>query len=406
MPAGVQDAGLGQAALGAELEEAGIVPEIQSAIKHQQPLVKAADKIRSAVENGGLPAGYSGIELAGDRVVVWWKDKIPGRVQTAIRQAREIAEVEVRSAIHSQRELEKAADRLWAASGVENGGKVHAVKLSFDGSGLTASVKDASFARQALPDVGVPVELAVQEPMKTTASRCNDDIPWYGGLAIRNNSYGPIGGCGGDSGLDYPCTGGFPVRYNGARFMLTAGHCGDPGDRFADGEGQAIGTAEFKHTEHDLLLIRITGVVSVNEGSGWIWDGTPGVDDFLKPVIGWGWTYKGQSLCVSGTTTGATCGHTVDGKFTKLCTDDYVCLTDLISAKRPNGSTQGGDSGGPVFQLTSDFGMARAMGTHTGHIADDGIFGRTEWTLFQDFGTATQDFPGLQPFLGFEGDPM
>ncbi|MFB9206739.1 hypothetical protein ACFFV7_36480 [Nonomuraea spiralis] len=43
--------------------------------------------------------------------------------------------------------------------GTEKGGRVHAVQMPFDGSGLTAAVeeKDKSLVRQALPDVGVPV---------------------------------------------------------------------------------------------------------------------------------------------------------------------------------------------------------------------------------------------------------
>ncbi|MBN6051763.1 trypsin-like serine protease, partial [Nonomuraea sp. RK-328] len=391
-----------------------LTPELQDAVRRQAPLVAAADEIRKAVGNGEPPAGYAGIELAGDRVVVWWKDKVPGPVQAAIRRARKGgATVEVRPAAYSQRELAQAADRLWAASGAEHGGRVHAVKMALDGSGLTAAVKeqDAAVAGQALPKVDVPVEVVAQEPMKLTRSRCDDDVPWYGGLAIRNNTFGAGGGCGGNAGLRHHCTGGYAVHLNLVRYLLTAGHCGAPGDVFSDGAGQRIGTAESENVGHDLLLIRVEGVVSVNDATGWIWDGQPGVSDFVKPVAGWGWTYKGQSLCVSGATSGATCGHVVDGKYTKICGEEIYghkeCYDDLISAKRPNGSTAGGDSGGPVFDLTGDYSMVRAMGTHTGTASSTSIFGgRTEWTIFQDFGTATRDFPGLQPYLGFEGDPM
>ncbi|OPG01564.1 hypothetical protein [Microbispora sp. GKU 823] len=124
-----------------------------------------------------------------------------------------------------------------------------------------------------------------------------------------------------------------------------------------------------------------------------------------------GWTYKGQSLCVSGATSGATCGHVVDGKYTEICGEDIYgnneCYDDMISAKRPLGSTAGGDSGAPVFELTGDSSVARAMGSHTGSIRTTSIFGsKSEWTIFQDFGTATRDFPGLEPYLGFDKDPV
>ncbi|MGI5157429.1 trypsin-like serine protease [Microbispora sp. CA-102843] len=388
-------------------------PEQQDVFKRQAPLVATADEIRKAVESGPS-AGYAGIELAGDRVVVWWKDKVPGRVRAAIRRAGKAVTVEVRPAAYSQSELSEAADRLWAASGADHGGRVHAVKLALDGSGLTAAVReqDAALARQELPKVGVPVETVAQEPMKLTKTRCDDDAPWYGGAAIRNATFAAGGGCGGNASLGYHCTAAFAVHINLVRYLLTAGHCGAPGDRFTDGAGQTIGTAEAEHVGHDLLLIRVTGVVSVNNATGWIWDGKPGVNDFVKPVAGWGWTYKGQSLCVSGATSGATCGHVVDGKYTEICGKDiygtYECYDDLISAKSPAlGSTAGGDSGGPVFELTGGSSMVRAMGSITGHITSTSIFGsKSEWTIFQDFGTATRDFPGLEPYLGFDKDPV
>ncbi|MEV0390456.1 trypsin-like serine protease [Nonomuraea sp. NPDC050643] len=385
-----------------------LTPDLREVVRRQAPLVAAADGIRTAVEDGGgPPAGYAGIELTGDRVVVWWKDEVPGPVQAAIRRARQGVTVEVRPAAYSQRELSRAADRLWAASGAGNGGRVHAVKLSLDGSGLTASVKerDAAVARRALPEVGVPIKVTAQEPMRLTTSRCDDDAPWYGGVAIRNSGFDGGGSCGGDGNLRKHCTAAFAVRLNLVRHLLTAGHCGAPGDEFTDAAGQSIGIAEAEHVRHDLLLIRVTGVVSVGDATGWIWDGAPGVSDFVKPVAGWVWPHKGQSLCVSGATSGATCGHVVDGKYSKICGEDIYgareCYDDLISAKRPNGSTSGGDSGGPVFDLTGDFTMVRAVGSHTGTIASGG----SEWTIFQDFGTATRDFPGLEPYLGFEGDP-
>ncbi|WP_182907396.1 trypsin-like serine protease [Microbispora sp. H13382] len=389
-----------------------LTPEQQDVFRRQAPLVAAADEIRKAVESGPS-AGYAGIELAGDRVVVWWKDKVPGRVRAAIGRAGKAVTVEVRPAEYSQSELSEAADRLWAASGADHGGRVHAVKLALDGSGLTAAVReqDAALARQELPKVGVPVEMVAQEPMTLNKTRCDDDAPWYGGAAIRNATIGTGGPCGGTSGPGYHCTAAFAVHINLVRYLLTAGHCGAPGDRFTDAAGQTIGTAEAEHVGHDLLLIRVTGVVSVNDATGWIWDGKPGVNDFVKPVAGWGWTYKGQSLCVSGATSGATCGHVVDGKYTEICGEDVYgnneCHDDLISAKRPLGSTVGGDSGGPVFELTGDSSMVRAMGSHTGTIRTTSIFGsKNEWTLFQDFGTATRDFPGLEPYLGFAKDPL
>ncbi|WP_125644990.1 hypothetical protein [Nonomuraea sp. WAC 01424] len=224
-----------------------------------------------------------------------WKGKVPGPIRAAIHRAEKIAPVEVRPAAYSESELSAASDRLWAASGTGKGGRVHAVQMPFDGSGLTAAVeeKDKSLVRQALPDVGVPVQVVAQEPLQLT-SRCDDNVPWYGGVAIANDTFGGVAGCGGSPVLRYNCTGGFPVYIGSTRYLLTAGHCGAPGDVFSDGAGQVIGVAEQENVAHDLLLIRITGLVGTGKGKGRMWDGTPGVNDFTKPVVGWGFTYLRQ----------------------------------------------------------------------------------------------------------------
>ncbi|MGW5263807.1 hypothetical protein ACWEQG_22785 [Microbispora sp. NPDC004025] len=120
-----------------------------------------------------------------------------------------------------------------------------------------------------------------------------------------------------------------------------------------------------------------------------------------------GWSSGGRTRCPGGS------GPRLAGAgkaVTEVCGEDVYgnneCHDDLISAERPLGSTAGGDSGGPVFELTGGSSMVRAMGSHTGTITTTSIFGgKNEWTLFQDFGTATRDFPGLEPYLGFAKDP-
>ncbi|MEU1393179.1 MULTISPECIES: hypothetical protein [unclassified Nonomuraea] len=369
-------------------------------------LTAAADQIRKVVDGGG----YAGVELGEDRVILWWKGKVPGPIRAAIQRAEKIAPVEVRPAAYSQSELSAASDRLWAASGAEKGGRVHAVQMPFDGSGLTAAVeeKDKALVRQALPDVGVPVQVVAQEPLQLT-SRCDDDLPWYGGVAIANATFGGAAGCGGSPALGYNCTGGFPVYIGSTRYLLTAGHCGAPGDVFTDGAGQVIGVAEQENVAHDLLLIRVTGLVSTGKGNGRMWDGTPGVSDFTKPVAGWGFTYKNQSLCMSGATTGASCGRTVDYKYSEICGKDIYgnqeCYSNLVSAKQRIDSSRHGDSGGPVFELTGGDAQVRAMGTVTGTITKDWIITKDQWLLFQEFATAVRDFPGLEPALDLGPDP-
>ncbi|MBB2914471.1 hypothetical protein FHS43_005783 [Streptosporangium becharense] len=356
----------------------------------QEPLVRAASRIRQLVE-GGADAGYAGLEIAGDQVLLWWKGTPSAAVARAARDAG--VPVEVRAAAHSRRELRAAADRLWRSAGVEHGGRVHALKVFSDGRGLEAAVRPGQ-ARglAALPDAGVPVALAERDQF-TPTRRCDDRPAWSGGAAIRNEAVGSFGPCGGDANLGYNCTAGFGVRIGTAEYLLTAGHCGVRGSVFYDGSGQRrIGQATHKNQSHDLLLIE-------TDATSRIWDGAPGVSDFTKPVVGWGWTASGQSLCYSGVYSGARCGFTVDGEYTTICGELHVggtfeCWNDMISAKGSSGGREfarRGDSGAPVFSLINDYSWAQAAGTVSGYI--DG--GDAEWIVFQDFGTATRDFPGL-----------
>ncbi|MFF4413112.1 hypothetical protein ACFYY8_11315 [Streptosporangium sp. NPDC001559] len=362
-----------------------LTPEDRALMERQQTLVRAGTKIRNLVEDG-REAGYTGLEISGDRLVLWWKGTPPGRIERAVRQAG--VPVDVRPATHSRAELRTASDRLWQSAGIEHGGRIHAVKALVDGSGLQA-LADPAQARSltAIPDVGVPVAVEPREPIKATSTRCDDTVGWYGGGALRHDTFFGAA-CGGQERLRYTCTAGFGVRAGGTQFLLTAGHCGAPGDLFTDPGREEIGRATHENVGHDLLLIQ-TRVV------GRIWDGTPGVNDFTKPVVGWGWSFPGQSLCYSGTTTGARCGYTVDSAFTRMCGKDIYgnseCWDDLISARKNGQGPREGDSGGPVFNLENGSSATRAIGTVTGY----GYGGSNEWLIFQDFGTATRDWPGL-----------
>jgi hypothetical protein len=218
--------------------------------------------------------------------------------------------------------------------------------MALDGSGLTAVVEDQNLAvtRNNLSKLDVPVQVAAQQPMKLR-TRCDSDPLWLGGVSINNDTQGRPGMiCTGPSSSSYHCSGGFGVRIDSARYLLTAGHCGAPGDHFSGDTRRYIGQVTDENVGHDLMLIK-------TESAGWIWDGTPGESDFIKPVIGWGWTYKGQSLCYSGATSGARRGHKVGGAFTTICGDEIYghreCYNDMISAKVPGGMLGGlgGDSG-------------------------------------------------------------
>ncbi|WP_283134473.1 trypsin-like serine protease [Rhizohabitans arisaemae] len=376
--------------------DAGYISEADRArAVAQAPLLRAADRIRKLVE-AGQDAGFAGTGIGADRVVVWWKGSPPKAVQDAIVKARRIAPVEVRKAAHSRDELKAAAAKVWAAAGVTSGGPVHAIRIPFDGSKVSAAVEEGAKAAKTQAEsriprgLGVPVEVHARNPL-TVTTRCDDYAPWYGGVAIRNTAFTFPTLCGGTAGRQFNCTAGFAVRLGGLAYLLTAGHCGAPGNAFSDSTGEAIGSVTHEHVTHDIALIRTPG-----NSLGRIWDGKPGVSDFTKPVIGWRWASYGQRLCASGTTSGAKCGYQVDSTYTTICGRDvyggYECYNDLLSARSHSGvSSIAGDSGGPVYELDADVNRVWAVGTVTGRNWNTA----GDWLVFQDFGTATRDWPGL-----------
>ena len=178
----------------------------------QQPLVRAADVIQAEVLRGGY-TGFAGIVLEDDHVDLWWKGEVPARVTAAVNRAERQAPVDIESARYSNAELRAAAKVIEA----RRAPAVHAVKVHADGSGLVLGTTSAAAARGLDAAVDVPVEVVVEAPL-VPVSRRNDSPPWKGGATI------VLGNAA--------CTSGFSVR-NGAnqRFLLTAGHCGNPGVR-------------------------------------------------------------------------------------------------------------------------------------------------------------------------------
>jgi hypothetical protein len=172
----------------------------------------------------------------------------------------------------------------------------------------------------------VPVRTVVEEPL-APVSRQNDAPPWKGGATI------VLGNAA--------CTSGFAVR-NGAneRFLLTAGHCGNPGVRVTDPTGEYIGIAGAKQADHDIMLIPTGNVVNQQYIGG-------GDSNTVTPVQGWGDVYTGEFLCQSGVTSARETGGPVCNIKVLFF---YADREDLVEGEQMNGqpAARPGDSGGPV----------------------------------------------------------
>ena len=108
--------------------------------------------------------------------------------------------------------------------------------------------------------------------------------------------------------------------------------------------------------------------VPTNSGPA-MFDGAP-VGAFSKPVVGWVNNFVGQLVCTSGASTGVHCDIITDlisstaliqtgpTSFTRV--DNLVFGTALGSTTAIAAGS--GDSGGPVFTLTSNFSKVKAAG--------------------------------------------
>lgn len=105
------------------------------------------------------------------------------------------------------------------------------------------------------------------------------------------------------------CSTGFLVGHGPRRFILTAGHCGDVGDRFAvdDARGAAAWAGQMVESAYervggvDIGLIELTGTAPA--------EATPPVEE---PLLGWAgadWLERTRpTICRLGYRTGLSCG--------------------------------------------------------------------------------------------------
>jgi hypothetical protein len=350
------------------------VPADQRArMQAQDKARSAASEIRWAVERAA-PGGFTGIVLHQGAVRLWYKGAPPAAVRSAVEKARGIAPVEVLAAKYSLTELRAASDRMVRHLRAHPGGPAHRVSIPVDGSGLTVGVDTGrrASASSGLPEVGVPVTVAGQDRMRQRG-RNNDSAPYYGGGAMLADD-----GAG--------CTAGFGVKVGGQEFLLTAGHCGFPGQAWRNGDrSRFIGHASHEDVGQDLMMIPAFA-------SSFTFTGV-GASTTIARAYTWDWVFTGEELCSSGAVTTWLCGHVVeDAGNASYCDFDrygnWECYSGLVRSEQEDGALAGrhGDSGGPVVLPTTS-GLV-AKGVISGGGGDE--------LLWQDFGTAWQIW-GVSP---------
>jgi hypothetical protein len=350
------------------------VPSGQRArMQAQDKARSAASQIRWAVERS-TREGFTGIELHQGAVRLWYKGALPAAVRSAVGGARGTAPVEVLPAKYALAELQAASDRMMQHLRAHPGGPAHLVSIPVDGSGLVVGVDPITVASasRSLPDVGVPVQVVGQERVHQRG-RANDTAPFYGGAAILS-----------DDGKG--CTAGFGVKSGSQEYLLTASHCGFPGQAWRNGDRTRwIGYASHENVGQDLLMI-------ATDAGSHIFTGV-GSSTTASHVYAWDWVYTGEELCSSGAVTTWLCGHVViDAGNTSYCGYDlygrWECYGGLVRSRQEDGAVAGrnGDSGGPVVLPTTSGIVAKGIISGSGG-AD---------LVWQDFATAWQIW-GVSP---------
>ncbi|WP_447003837.1 S1 family peptidase [Saccharothrix isguenensis] len=153
---------------------------------------------------------------------------------------------------------------------------------------------------------------------------------------------------GGDD-LDYPnggCSAGFNMRNTttGARYVLTAGHCGAAGSVVRGQGNVVIGSVEAAFfPSYDDALIRVTNTGAWTQGA-WVDVNPP--NGGIVTVSGHSDSPVGTAICKSGRTTKLTCG-TITAKRQTVTYTGGLTVYDLT---RHNACVEPGDSGGSNYR--------------------------------------------------------
>ncbi|RLK61417.1 hypothetical protein [Actinokineospora cianjurensis] len=305
-------------------------------------------------------------------VTVYARDT--GRAQELVAAARkdlpdgvgaEVA-VDVRSSPFTRAELHDARTALWKH---DNDKAYFAIQVPAQADRLIVHVADPGAVASALSARPV-VELAHgittrdveftkgERPVNT--SRVDDSAPYKGGIPLEEYWY-----------WDYICTSSFGARNSsGAEFLMTAQHCFDSGDGVYDHADDYLGDVAFTNVYLD------TAAIATDAGSG-VYIDSVNQRSYNRAAYSW----NGQTVCQSGYTSNKVCNIVVWADSIEWQDEDGQVRWGVAGSAGVGVATAcPGDSGGPVWTITTTSATESRGITSAGGVAVGNCFQDAYWT--------------------------
>lgn len=219
---------------------------------------------------------------------------------------------------------------------------------------LTAEVESAARAQ-----FGDAVALRVEKPFDAVSGRFNDSSPFYAGIRYGNQRMNA-------------CSYGFSVtNAQGARYALTAGHCGSVGETYAamtssggsDGIGEGytnFGTMQFQRFGGGGVDAGLIGGLDY-DGRMWAHGNLYDNSSYSLPVRSVSYSCQGCRVILNGSFSGLQTGF-LNGPGERCISyrnfgGQISCGQQFVSPTSGATLCQGGDSGGPVFAYDGQGGV-------------------------------------------------
>lgn len=312
--------------------------------------------------NGPRPAGFGNAvprPIEG-KIAIAWKGSPDSAIQNKLANPPKGVEIEMLPAEYTWEEMQAAGQSMVvSADGMigDTGWQVVGYRKSWVGAGvITEVVPPQGHSEDSVPhaitqqlqdttDVKVQAEVTEQR-VTAMGQRWNASSPWASGI-----------GLGTPTGMI--CSSGFGgTGSDGSQVFLAAAHCGEnKGGLYSASNGSSdlrqFGVVYGSIHERDTVLIGMTngGTVAGQIMDG-AWNASP--TDY-HPVSGWQWAQLNWPVCSSGANTGVHCPLYVQEVNTAIAIKDFgnVYNVDKVGSS-PDIVFGQGDSGGPMFMLSTD----------------------------------------------------